>query len=155
MKIQIITTFIAATILLVGCATSHKINTISTGMSKEAVIALMGKPVSVSATDGVEYLNYRLSETSDNAFYGITTPYFVRIVDGKVDAFGRMGDFDSTKTPTVRIEKDEDIRVRSDSSVESKPDLYTELKKLKELRDEDIITEEEFEREKKELLERL
>ena len=41
----------------------------------------------------------------------------------------------------------------TDTDSESKPDLYTELKKLDELRDEGLLTDEEFEQEKKELLE--
>lgn len=84
-------------VALVGCATSHKINKISLGMTKQQVTEALGPPVSTSATSGVEYLNYRFSETDDHAFNGTTTPYFVRIVNGKVDAYGRLGDFDSTK----------------------------------------------------------
>lgn len=139
-------------LFLIGCATAHKINQVNVGMTKNEVIAVMGQPVSVSATEGVEYLNYRLSETDDNAFYGITTPYYVRIKNGKVDAFGRHGDFDSTKTPTIRIEKDETIKQDTNMKVEEKPDLYKELLKLKELKDQGIITDEEFELKKKEIL---
>jgi hypothetical protein len=89
------------TALIVGCATSHKMNEISLGMTKQQVIEKLGPPVSTSATSGVEYLNYRFSETSDHAYYGITTPYYVRIVDGKVDAFGRRGDFAIPETKST------------------------------------------------------
>ncbi len=41
---------------------------------------------------------------------------------------------------------------RNANQIESKPDLYDELKKLAELRDEGILTEDEFAAEKKELL---
>src|SRR5688500_18919758 len=82
---------------LLGCATSGQINHLSLGMTKQDVIRAMGMPTSTSATEGVEYLNYQLSETDDDAFRGITSPYFVRIKAGIVDAFGRLGDFDSTK----------------------------------------------------------
>jgi outer membrane protein assembly factor BamE (lipoprotein component of BamABCDE complex) len=85
-------------------------NNISLGMTKEEVVSTLGRPVSVSATHGTEYLNYRFSETSDHAFYGITTRYFVRIVDGKVDAYGRTGDFDSTKTPEQKLTIDVKIK---------------------------------------------
>jgi len=121
-------------------------------MTKAEVIAAMGPPVSVSAKEGTEYLNYKLSETGDDAFMGWTTPYYVRIVNGKVDAFGRHGDFDSTKTPTIRIEKDETIKQDTNMKLEEKPDLYKELVKLKELKDQGIITDEEFESKKKEIL---
>ncbi|MES2580068.1 MAG: hypothetical protein V4552_05925 [Pseudomonadota bacterium] len=85
----------------------------------------MGEPVSVSAKDGTEYLNYKLSETDDDAFRGWTSPYYVRLINGKVDSYGRTGDFDSTKNPTIKIEKDESIKVTGDK------DMYTELKKTK------------------------
>lgn len=88
---------VLACVAVVGCATAHKMNTVGVGMTKQQVIGVLGPPASTSATSGVEYLNYRFSETDDHAFQGITTPYFVRIVNGKVDAYGRLGDFDSTK----------------------------------------------------------
>ncbi len=140
---------LAIILIIAGCATSGIINSVQLGMTQEEVIAVMGKPVSVSAQGGSKYLNYKLSETDDDAFYGFTTPYYVRLIDGKVESFGRMGDFDSTKTPTIKIEKEEDIKI----DVKGKPDLYTELKKLKELRNEGILTEEEFQIQKKKLLE--
>lgn len=134
------------TLILFGCATAHKINNVQLGMTKQEVIAAIGKPTSISAKDGTEYLNYRFSETDDHAFYGVTTPYFVRLVNGKVDSYGRTGDFDSTQKPTVRVETDENIKVQEDG------DLYTELKKLKELKDEGILTEEEYQAQKKRAL---
>jgi hypothetical protein len=133
-------------LVIAGCATSGKINTVNIGMTKDEVITVMGKPVSVSAKGETEYLNYKLSETDDDAFMGWTTPYFVRLIDGKVDSFGRSGDFDSTKTPTIKIETDENI------NVEGAGDLYTELRKLKELRDDGILTEEEYQVQKKKVL---
>lgn len=120
-------------------------------MTKDEVIAVMGKPVSVSAQGRTEYLNYSLSETDDQAFYGITIPYYVRLIDGRVESFGRMGDFDSTKTPTVRLESDQSIK--QDIRLQDSGNLYTELKKLKELKDTGVITDEEFEALKKKLLE--
>lgn len=84
---------------LMGCASAYRINRISLGMPKEEVIKELGQPVSVSAKAGTEYLNYRFAETSDDDFLGNYTPYFVRIVNGKVESYGRLGDFDSTKIP--------------------------------------------------------
>jgi hypothetical protein len=84
---------------LSGCATAYKMNNISLGMTKPEVIKKLGRPASTSAQSGVEYMNYKLSETGDDEFLGTYTPYFVRIVDGKVESYGRMGDFDSTKVP--------------------------------------------------------
>ncbi|HJO36431.1 MAG TPA: SHOCT domain-containing protein [Gammaproteobacteria bacterium] len=132
--------------ILTGCATSGKINRVEVGMSKDEVIGVMGSPVSVSAKGRTEYLNYKLSETDDDAFRGFTTPYFVRLIDGKVDSYGRTGDFDSTSTPTVRIETDEKVNVSGES------DLYTELRRLKGLRDEGILSESEYQSQKKKVL---
>ena len=140
--------------LLAGCATAYKISNVQMGMTKQDVIRVMGPPASTSAKGKAEYLNYRLSETDNQAFSGITKPYYVRIVNGRVDSFGRLGDFDSTQKATVRIETKENIKTQSDVKTSGKADLYSELMKLKHLRDEGLITQEEFEKEKKELLEK-
>ena len=133
-------------LVLIGCATSGVINSVNIGMTKDEVIKVMGNPVSVSAKDGTEYLNYKLSETDDDAFMGFTRPYYVRLINGKVDSYGRSGDFDSTQKPTLKIETDENIKVQSDG------DLYTELRKLKELLDEGVLSEEEYQAQKKKVL---
>lgn len=139
---------------LCGCATAYKINSISLGMSKEDVIKTMGKPVSTSATEGTEYLNYRLSETGDADFYGITTPYYVCIRDGKVISYGRTGDFDSTKDPTQVIKvigdvkSDEKINVKTEGNGE----LGQKLKTLNKLLTDGLITKAEFDEQKKKLL---
>jgi outer membrane protein assembly factor BamE (lipoprotein component of BamABCDE complex) len=135
-----------STLFLFGCATAHKISNVKMGMTKDEVVTTIGKPTSISAKDNTEYLNYRFSETDDHAFYGITTPYFVRLINGKVDSYGRTGDFDSTQKPTIKIEKDENINVKGSG------DLYTELRKLKELRAEGILTEDEYQDQKKKVL---
>jgi hypothetical protein len=91
---------LTATLFCMGCAaTASKMNNVSVGMTKSQVIEVLGTPASTSAKDGVEYLNYRLSETSDDAFMGYTKPFFVRLIRGKVEAYGRLGDFDSANIP--------------------------------------------------------
>lgn len=97
-------TLVTLIVTIISCATSNKINSISLGMTKEQVIRSMGNPNSVSAQSGVEYLIYKLTDTSTNAYYGITTDYYVRIIDGKVESYGRMGDFDSSKEKVIKIE---------------------------------------------------
>jgi outer membrane protein assembly factor BamE (lipoprotein component of BamABCDE complex) len=135
-------------IFLASCTgTSYKMNDLSIGMTKEDVISALGKPVSVSAKDGTEYLNYRFSENSDQEFLGLTKPYFVRLISGKVDSYGKLGDFDSIQKPTIKIETQEEIKIRDG-------DLYGELKKIKELRDDGILTEQEFQVEKGKILEK-
>jgi hypothetical protein len=85
------------TMSFISCATANSINHISLGMSKAQVINEMGNPVSISAKGSVEYLNYSLYEEAISN----PTPYFIRIIGGKVESYGRKGDFDSTKNPTI------------------------------------------------------
>ena len=134
---------LAAMMVLAGCATAGKISGVQTGMNREQVIAIMGKPASTSRKGNVEYMNYALSDTSDKAFYGVTDPYYVRLIDGHVDSYGRIGDFDSTKDPTVNI---------NTTSTSTQKDLYTELTKLKALLYSGAITQEEYDAQKRKLL---
>jgi hypothetical protein len=143
---------LVACIAISACATAGKIGGVRIGMTRDEVIAVMGKPASVSAQAHSEYLNFALSETDDQAFYGVTLPYYVRLIDGRVESYGRTGDFDSTKTPTVRLESDQ--TVKQDVQIKESGDLYTDLKKLKELKDAGIITDEEFQSQKKKLLDK-
>jgi hypothetical protein len=53
---------------------------------------------------------------------------------------------------TARIESDERIKADKNMKLGEKPDLYQELIQLKELKDQGIITDEEFESKKKEIL---
>jgi outer membrane protein assembly factor BamE (lipoprotein component of BamABCDE complex) len=138
-----------------GCATAYKMNKVGLGMTKQEVIQAIGKPVSVSAQGNAEFLHYKLSETSDDAFYGWTRPYYVRLVDGKVESYGRMGDFDSTKDPRkIIVEREDKIQADVNMSGSSESDMYSELMKIKQLKDEGLLTEEEFQTEKKEILEK-
>jgi outer membrane protein assembly factor BamE (lipoprotein component of BamABCDE complex) len=129
-------------------------NKVQIGMTKSEVIKIIGNPTSVSAKDKSEYLNYRLSETDDQAWDGITVPYYVRLINGRVDSYGRLGDFDSTQNLTMKIETDENIKTQTEVKSSGKEDLYSELMKLKQLKEEGLITQEEFDKEKKELLDK-
>ncbi len=76
-------------VLLIGCAASpQNMNKLRLGMSKTEVIDTMGNPVSTSARQDVEFMQYRFR--SDGLF---SSDYYVKLQDGKVDAFGRAGDF--------------------------------------------------------------
>jgi hypothetical protein len=75
--------------LIWGCAGSaNKLDSIQLGMTRDQVIQVMGKPDHVSARENVVFLNYKLRSQSIFA-----DEYFVRITEGKVDLFGRRGDF--------------------------------------------------------------
>lgn len=93
------------TMAAIGCATGHKLNDISLGMSKQEVISVLGPPVSTSAKEGVEFLNYSFFD-SDIGW----RPYYVRIISGKVESYGRLGDFDSTKPTETKSTIDLNIK---------------------------------------------
>jgi len=97
-KKQLIVACAMGALLLSGCATAPSFDKISIGMPKQDVIKQLGRPESVGVKDNVEYLRYRNSR----GFYFANDPalinppeYFVRIVNGKVESYGRVGDFNT------------------------------------------------------------
>jgi hypothetical protein len=102
------TIFVFALIaLLSACGTApsaRKMNAVSIGMTKAEVISVMGRPDSTAAKEGVEYMNYRLATSALDFDESDTSEYFVRFVNGKVDAFGHRGDFDSAGNPIQHVE---------------------------------------------------
>jgi len=113
-------------VLLIGCGTAAKTNQLSLGMTKAQVIELMGQPTSSRATGGVEYLTYKLTpgatagQGAGCAALGVITfgiifagegtctggrpeDYFMQFSDGKLISYGKVGDFDSTKNPTLDL----------------------------------------------------
>src|SRR5579862_9480765 len=82
MKSKITSLAVLIVVLLAGCATADKLNSIHIGMSKDEVVSLLGKPDSTSAQANVEYLTYYLE---NDANYGRDQPYMIRVVDGKVE----------------------------------------------------------------------
>jgi len=93
----------------VGCATltpSVNMNSISLGMTKAEVIKNLGNPASVSAKTDMEYLKYSgqpCVQDPNCTFNSFCTEYYVRLVNGKVESYGKVGDFDSAKNPAVDI----------------------------------------------------
>jgi hypothetical protein len=82
-----------ACISMIGCATVSGMNRIHIGMPKDQVIRELGRPISVSAKDGAEIMNYRFIESTYDAwmnFGGGNVPYYVKVVDGKVAEYGRQ-----------------------------------------------------------------
>ena len=106
-------------LFIIGCAPkanqmARNMNNASLGMTKQEVIQAMGEPQSVSATQGVEYLNYTLC-TVEGDFYNDWRcrgweSFYVRLKSGKVDAYGKLGDFDSTKIPESKHTFDINIK---------------------------------------------
>lgn len=137
--------------LLAACATPGSslskpdLSQISVGMSKEEVISRLGKPHEVAQQGQTEYFTYNFDHPFDGR-PAIVESYYVRFAAGRVESYGRKGDFDSTKDPAV------DVRVSEESKAEP-CDLYVELKKLEELRNDGLLTDEEFQAQKKKVLE--
>ncbi|MHB1308686.1 MAG: SHOCT domain-containing protein [Limisphaerales bacterium] len=142
-------------VFISGCMTPvSRLNRISVGMTKAEVTAAIGKPVSTAAHGGGEVFRYHLSTPQQIMWTGGNDEYFVRFVDGRVESFGKMGDFDSTKNPTLEVKTDSKVSKDSKVTIDGSGDLYTELKKLEELRKDGIITQEEFDVQKKKLLDK-
>ena len=142
-------------VTLSGCmaaifGTADQLNQLSVGMSKEDVIKKLGQPKSTAAANGIEYMQYRWVKTVIAADGNFPEDYYVAIKNGQVASFGRKGDFDSTKVPTQRLEIDQ--TVRQEGATKPTKDLYVELKKLQDLKESGILTEEEFKAQKKKLL---
>ena len=140
-------------VLLSGCvAKAGRTSGVNYGMSKQEVIAVMGAPVSVSTHGSSQYFNYSVCDTENQTLNGIMRPYVVRLIDGRVESYGTTGDGDSPQTPIGRHESDQ--IVKQDVRTKEPVDLYTELIKLKELKDTSVITEEEFRFQKRRILEK-
>jgi outer membrane protein assembly factor BamE (lipoprotein component of BamABCDE complex) len=135
--------------LLSSCMTpTERLNRISIGMVKGEVAAILGEPVSTASQGRTEIFSYRLSTPEQRTWTGGSSEYYVRFVDGCVESFGRKGDFDSTKNPMIEVKTDSKVKI------DSSGDLYTELKKLDELKKQGIITDQEFDTQKAKLLNR-
>ena len=140
---------------LCGCAIaySNRMSNVRLGMSKDEVMQAIGHPASISATEGVEYLNYRLSETADEAvLYGITHDYSVCIKNGKVVSYGKRGDFGTTEQPAQVIKISGGLQSDENIKIQSTDELTTKIKTINKLLSDGLITKMDFEERKKKLL---
>lgn len=127
--VKITLSILIASIALIGCAgTSSKTNQLSLGMSKTDALAAMGDPTTSRAVDGTEYLVYKLTPGTGVgkgvgcAFAGFATfgaayaiddectggkpfEFFLQFRESKLVSYGKVGDFNSTKTPTIDVNK--------------------------------------------------
>ena len=97
-------------VLIAGCTSNNNLNfsSISIGMDKDQVIAMNGKPYRIAAIDGFEYYIYRgfdLKLMFDGTQGSGRYEAFIRFKDKKVEAYGRLDDFDSTRHKEVLIKK--------------------------------------------------
>jgi len=151
--------------VLTGCATSEKLNDLRIGMTKDQVLGLFGKPDSTTAQANVEYLTYYLVA---DAGYGRDQPYLIRLVDGKVESFGRFAQLYDLYNRPVTNATPGDTNFPSASmpgamspagmtgpvpgAAPGTYDLAGQIQRLKALRDSGALTEDEFQRAKAKLL---
>ena len=150
--------------LLAGCNTAAQLNNVKIGMTKDQVISLLGTPDSTSAQANVEYMSYYLDNTSDVNGGVRDRAYMVRLVDGKVESFGRFAQlFDLYNRPVTSATPGEagfpttqntvnGMMVAPMAAPAGAPGLADQIQKLKVLKDQGVITDDEFQRAKAKLL---
>lgn len=138
MKIAIVLAVIAA---LSGCVnTAKKLNHLSLGMTKPEVMEILGEPDETAAAHGVEYMLYELRSAPGAGTQtacgvgGLYTlgliylakdcqysdkAYFVQLREGKVSAYGKPGDFDSTQKPEATINVNQRIEQVPPSTIDA------------------------------------
>jgi hypothetical protein len=83
------------------------LTTLSVGMTKSDVLRIKGRPDEIRAQGGSEYLLYTNSEMvlRNGTFVPNGEQYFVRLINGRVEAYGKLGDFGSTQqSPRTTIQ---------------------------------------------------
>lgn len=86
-------------LLVFSCATTGKLINLNLDMTKQDVITSIGKPDVARGSmrnkygqviEVWEYLEYK---TDDQAFYGITTPYWLYFYNGRLVQWGQASDW--------------------------------------------------------------
>jgi hypothetical protein len=156
--------FALAGLVFAGCETSTRLNDMRIGMSKDQVVALLGTPDSTSAQANVEYLTYYLEINTPNGPVERTQPYFVRLVDGKVESFGRYNTLEDLYNRPITSARPGDpnfpqnmllspVAPTASAPAPAAPtDLAGQITRLKALKDQGVLTDEEFQKAKDKLL---
>ena len=101
---------------LVACApapdkNASRTNLLNVGMTKAEVVGIMGQPTATRAIQNTEILTY-MWEPCRNMFTlsshmstvsCLPTEFILRVVDGRLDAYGKTGDFNLSKNPTSDV----------------------------------------------------
>jgi len=147
MNFKIIASSLLLTVLLAGCTSAQLLNSIRIGMTKDQVIAILGQPDSTSAQANIEYLTYYLAPDNDN--YRRDQPYAVRLVEGKVESFGRFAQlFDIYNRPVAGNSVSAPLWMPQPQH----PDLASQIQRLQALKEKGVLTDEEFQKAKAKLL---
>lgn len=150
---------------------SAKLNNVRIGMAKAEVQSILGAPDSTSAQANAEYMVCYL-ELPDHVDTDLgDRPYIVRLVNGKVESFGRFAElldlYDRPVTGTLPGQSDLPQAADSPGNPPMPPpaivrtgsqivqaDLATELETLRALKDQKVLTDAEFQDAKARLLSR-
>jgi hypothetical protein len=148
----IVPALIAAATL--GCADSARLNQVHIGMTRAEIISLFGQPDSTSAQANIEYLTYYLM---NETHYQSEQPYFIRLVDGKVESFGRFAPmYDLQNRPVTNGSTTSAPMMGPPMAPAPAPvsgpaptaDIALQLLRLKQLHDQGVLTDDEFTRAK-------
>ncbi len=106
-----------------GVGTARLLNRVSLGMTKAEAIAALGEPHStISPGNGVELLKYSLKNTLSSSPAAIEEEYQVRLVNGRVEAYGRPADIAAIQPVIVRSDdKVVNVNIRTDGSTNIAP----------------------------------
>jgi len=161
MKTYLLVAALLGMVALAGCQSAATLSNVHIGMTKAEVIASMGQPDSTAAQANAEYFTYYLYVDANSR----DEPFLVRFVDGKVESFGRFAQlYDLYSRPVAGGPQGGTVGLNpalmgsgaaligSPPPASSPPDLATELQRLKQLRDQGVLTEAEFEQAKQKLL---
>ena len=101
---------------LVACVTdktASNTNLLNIGMTKAAVIGTMGQPTATRAIQNTEILTYvwepckgrTIAMGTADILSGRCLPveFLVRLSDGRLDAYGKAGDFNLSKNPAADL----------------------------------------------------
>ena len=131
--------FYIAALFVTGCAKPPEFGGINIGMTETEIVSRLGKPDSVAVKGDTKYFEYVSYWGLDRNDY---QQWFVRLIDGKVESFGKMGDFDSTKDDTQNININLDQT--SAPTTKNRVDLEVELLKYQRLKEQGLISEAEY-----------
>ena len=132
-----------------GCETtkdSSKLNSVHLGMAKADLVSTLGAADTISAQANVEYLTYFLSKDAGSP----RQPYMVRLVDARVDSFGRFIQLlDAHTAPAGGVQG---LGIGAVMPYSLNTDVVTQLQQLKWLKNQGVLSEEEFQKVKQRLL---
>ena len=105
MRISALFLFASFLVACVSDKTASRTNLLNIGMTKAQVVSSMGQPTATRAIQNTEILTYIWypcwSETISPGC--LPVEFLVRLSDGRLDAYGKTGDFNLSKNPAADL----------------------------------------------------